>query len=201
VFVTTVAMAVISIATTIAATAVVVSVTASMVIAAAAAITLFAATPAMITVVIALAMLFAVARHVFVSVPVIAHEVDTPAAGVVSPAMLAPVLLVARWHTQIDGLFINNIGIDSDRLFVNHPRLWKIADVDLTVKAGLADVDGYADGGKRGHCKCGKRRGNQERFQFHVSVLLGRGDGTRQAGFAPCAGVPMIRRPIFSDGL
>src|SRR5882757_6133100 len=43
-----------------------------------------------------------VTRHVFVVVPIVAHKVDPPAAGVVLRAMLCPVFLVARWNVQVD---------------------------------------------------------------------------------------------------
>ena len=45
-----------------------------------------------------------VARDVFVVVPIIAHEVDRSAAGIVLGAMLAPVLLVPRRDVQVDRL-------------------------------------------------------------------------------------------------
>jgi hypothetical protein len=45
-----------------------------------------------------------VTRDVFVVVPVVPHKVDRPAAGVVLPAVLAPVFLVARRYVQVDRL-------------------------------------------------------------------------------------------------
>ena len=44
-----------------------------------------------------------VTRHVLLVVPIVSHKVDPPAAGVIFGAMLCPVLLVARWHMQVDG--------------------------------------------------------------------------------------------------
>jgi len=41
-------------------------------------------------------------RHVFIVVPVIAYEVDAPAAGIVLSTMLIPVPLVTRRHVQVN---------------------------------------------------------------------------------------------------
>jgi hypothetical protein len=62
--------------------------------------TMLSVAPAVI--VVAVLMLVLVSRHVFIFVPVITHEVDPPAAGVVLRTMLAPVLLVPRQHVQIN---------------------------------------------------------------------------------------------------
>src|SRR5882757_584309 len=43
-----------------------------------------------------------VTRHVFVVVPIVAHKVDPPAAGVVFRTMLCPVFLVVRCNVQVD---------------------------------------------------------------------------------------------------
>jgi len=86
-------------------------------------------------------------RHVFVVVSIIAHEIDGAAAGVVLRAMLAPVLLMSRRDMQVDGLRWNVLrrARNDDRLCIDHWRGRNIANVDLTVKAWLADADGYAD--------------------------------------------------------
>jgi hypothetical protein len=51
---------------------------------------------------IVVAVLALVSRHVFVVIPVVAHEVDPPAAGVVLRAMLAPVVLMPRRHVKVN---------------------------------------------------------------------------------------------------
>ena len=43
-----------------------------------------------------------VARYVFIVVPVVSHKVDRTTAGIVLRAVLAPVLLVARGHVQVN---------------------------------------------------------------------------------------------------
>ena len=48
--------------------------------------------------------LVAVTGDVLVVVPLISHEIDRPAARLVFPTMLAPVLLVSGRDMQVDGL-------------------------------------------------------------------------------------------------
>ena len=93
------------------------------------------------------AVLALVSRHVFVVVPVIAHEVDPPAAGVVLRTMAAPVLLVPRRHVKV-----NRRGRNEFRRLLDHhglriDKLWlrKVADIDLAEESGLADSDRHAD--------------------------------------------------------
>ena len=54
--------------------------------------------------VVVIPTIMSVARDVFVVVPIIAHEVDRSAAGMVLGTMLAPVLLVPRRDVQVDRL-------------------------------------------------------------------------------------------------
>jgi len=54
--------------------------------------------------VVVIPAIMSVTRDVFVVVPVIAHEVDRSAAGIVLGTMLAPVLLVPRRDVQVDWL-------------------------------------------------------------------------------------------------
>jgi hypothetical protein len=57
-----------------------------------------------VPVVVVIPTIMSVARDVFVVVPIIAHEVDGSAAGMVLGTMLAPVLLVSRRDVQVDRL-------------------------------------------------------------------------------------------------
>lgn len=113
-----------------------------------------------VTMIMALSMIVAavlvlVSRHVFVVVPVIAHEVDPPAAGVVLRTMLAPVLLVPRRYVQVD-----RRGRDEFRRLPDHhglriDQLWlrRVADIDLAEESGLADSDRHTY--VAGHCRAG----------------------------------------------
>ncbi len=55
-------------------------------------------------IVVVIPAIMSVTRYVFVVVPVIAHEVDRSAAGMVLGTMLVPVLLVPRRDVQVDRL-------------------------------------------------------------------------------------------------
>jgi len=98
--------------------------------------------PAMIVV----AVLALVSRHVFIVVPIIAHEVDPPAAGVVLRTMLAPVLLVPRRHVQINRRGRNEFRrlLNYHRLRIDQLRLRRVADIDLAEESGLADSNRHA---------------------------------------------------------
>ncbi len=99
--------------------------------------------PAMIVV----AVLVLVSRHVFIVVPVIAHEVDSPAAGVVLRTMLAPVLLVPWRYMKVNRRGRNELRrlLDYHRLRIDQLWLRKIADIDLAEESGLSDTDRHAD--------------------------------------------------------
>ena len=103
-------------------------------------------TMTMVPSMIAVAVLVLVSWHVFVVVPVIAHEVDPPAAGVVLRAMLAPVVLMPRRHVKV-----NRRGRNEFRRLLDHHGLWidqlglrKVADIDLAEESGLAYSDRHA---------------------------------------------------------
>ena len=91
---------------------------------------------------IVVAVLALVSRHVFVMVPVIAHEVDPPAAGVVLRTMHAPVPLVPRRHVKVNRRSGNEFRRlpDHHGLRINQLWLGSVADIDLTEESGLADM-------------------------------------------------------------
>src|ERR1022692_4141125 len=115
----------------------------------------------MTVVAVLMLMLVLVSRHVFVVVPVIAHEVAPPAAGVVLGAMLAPVLFMARRHVQIDRRSRHEFRrrLDHHRSGIYYLRLRNVADIDLAEESGLADGDRH--GHIAGHC-CAADRGKTE---------------------------------------
>ena len=96
---------------------------------------------------IVVAVLALVSRHVFVVIPVIAHEVDAPAAGVVLRTMHAPVLLVPGRHVKVNRRSRNEFRRlpDHHGLRIDQLRLGSVADVDLTEESGLADSDRHTD--------------------------------------------------------
>lgn len=116
-------------------------------------------------------MMLPVARGVFVGVPMVLHEVDPFAAGLVLAAVLAPVLGVAGRDAQVDGWAVHRYALDEGRLRIEEYRRRVAANVDPAIKPGLADADRYANIG--GECR-GTQGGAQQRqrnqYPFHVFV-------------------------------
>lgn len=92
-----------------------------------------------------IAMLFLITRHIFLVVPTVPNEIDPFTASVVFAAMLAPVFGVPGRHMQIHRLTTDRDTMNHHRFAVDQLRSRIIIDVDLSVKAGLADADRYAD--------------------------------------------------------
>src|SRR5512135_1892649 len=103
----------------------------------------------------AIAMKFPVMRNVLAVVPVVPHEEDALAAGVILVAVLSPMLGVTGRHAQIDRREIQRYPFDHDGLAVDHLRLRIAADVDASIEARLADADGNADIGREGRRNAG----------------------------------------------
>src|SRR5947207_257932 len=61
-----------------------------------------------LAVLLAFIMVMLLCRHVLLLVPVLLHEVDRLAAGVVLAAVLLPVLCMAGGHVQIDRLLLHD---------------------------------------------------------------------------------------------
>lgn len=97
--------------------------------------------------VMTVAMLFAVARCVFIGVPAILNKIHLLAAGVIGTTVLRPVFCVAGRNTQIDRLPFNVAGraLYHYRLRINDAWLREVTDIDAAVKPRLTDIDGYAD--------------------------------------------------------
>jgi len=91
-------------------------------------------------------IVMSVPRNVFLVVPIIPHKVDRSAARVVLRTVLAPVFLMPRSDVQVDrrGRCIFRRSRDHDRLRIDDWRWRNIANVDLTIKAWLAEGDGHA---------------------------------------------------------
>jgi hypothetical protein len=86
-----------------------------------------------------------VTRNILAVVPVVLDKVDAFPAGIVFVAVLAPMFGMAGRHAQIDWWAIRWSAIDYNGLGVNHLRLRIVADVNLSIEAGLANTYGYAD--------------------------------------------------------
>lgn len=103
-------------------------------------------------------VLMSVARRIFVVVPLVAHEVDRPTAGVILRAMLAPMLFMAGRDVQIDRWCRHELRRlrHDDRLRIDDRGSRDASQFDLSIKARLTQGDGYTDvGGKRrGGARC-----------------------------------------------
>jgi hypothetical protein len=93
--------------------------------------------------------------------PLLLNKINWLSAGVVSAAMFAPVLLVARWNVQVNGLALHSHWLlhDDDRLRLHQHRLRVVANVDSPIDTRLVDADRYTD---TGLCHC-RTRGTGER--------------------------------------
>jgi len=130
---------------------------------------ILAATLVFLALVAAVPALVATALFVPLANPVFLNKIDRLTAGVVSPAMLGPVLLVPWWHIQLNRLPIDgDRGLnDYHRLRVNNAGLRKFANVDAAIDTGLMDANrnpdaGLGDSRRQGtHAKC------QQQKSFH----------------------------------
>ena len=103
-----------------------------------------------------------VLRHIDVVVPAVLNEVDLTTAGIVLRAVTAPVALVARLHVEVYGRLahILRVLLHHHGLLVDHRRGRRVAQIDLAIEAGLANIDGNTDigHGYGGRCAEGGRR-------------------------------------------
>jgi len=90
---------------------------------------------------------FLMTRNVLTAVPVVTHKVDPLAAGVVMAAVLFPISGMARRHAQINRRATHIDPLDDSRLTIDYLWSREAADVELTVEAGMADVDRDANVG------------------------------------------------------
>ena len=90
-------------------------------------------------------------RNIDLIVPVVFHEIDGMAAGVVLAAVLAPVLGMTGWYMHIDWLIndADRYGMNHDGSCVDEFRLGKTPDVHAAVKAGLGYADRDPDVGRK----------------------------------------------------
>lgn len=98
-------------------------------------------------VVVPLPMTRLILGYINVIIPSIAHEIDGAATGIILGAVLAPVFLMTGRYVQVDRL-IDNPGrscMNHDGFCVDNFRLRIISDVNVAIKAGLADTDRHPD--------------------------------------------------------
>jgi hypothetical protein len=100
-------------------------------------------TAAVVSVMVPVAL--AVVRGVDVRVPGVLYEIDALAAGVVFPAMVAPVPRVTGRYSEIDRLRPDLHALHYHRFAIEDPRAGRVTDIDAPVKAGVTDGYGYAD--------------------------------------------------------
>lgn len=117
------------------------------------------------------ATVFPVARHVFIGVPVVLHEVNPLAAGLVSVAVLTPVFGMAGRNAQVDGRAVYMNTLDDGRLWMEEHWRRVTAHIDPAIKPGLADVYRYANiGGECWRTQGGAKQHQRNQYPFHVFV-------------------------------
>ena len=87
------------------------------------------------------------------------NEIHRPIAGIVFPAVLAPIFCVARRHVQVNGRRRRCLRLDQHRLCIDERRGTFIADLNLTVDT---------------------RRDFTRQHQVNVQVARRTGTGSRQ---------------------
>ncbi len=105
-------------------------------------------------------MTLLIIRHVDVTIPPVANEINGTAASVVFVAVLAPMFLMTGRHMHIDGLIDNANwrGLNYDWLRVYDFRPGSVTDVNSAVETRLADTDRNTDVG------CLRRDGNKHYY-------------------------------------
>ena len=109
-------------------------------------------------------MLFLVTGHIVAFIPVVLHEIDPFAAGVVFVAVLAPMFGMMPRYAQIDGRAISGSPLDHYRLTIDYAWCRIVTYVEPAIEARLADRDRDADVGSQcrtsdgynGDCRCDK---------------------------------------------
>jgi hypothetical protein len=92
-------------------------------------------------------MFFLVTRDVLAVIPVVLDKVDSLPAGMVFVAVLFPMFGVTRRYAQIDRRTMHRYSFNYNGPSVDHLRLRIATDVDVAIKAGLADAYRYSNVG------------------------------------------------------
>ena len=87
---------------------------------------------------------FLVSRYIYVVIPFVSNEIDRPATSIVFVTMFTPMFFMTRRYVQIDWSIRNGHVTDDYRLRVDDLRSREVSDVDLSIKAWLADTDRHA---------------------------------------------------------
>ena len=119
-------------------------------------------------------MVFAIVGNISFGVPVMLDEIDRLAAGVVLAAMMAPIVLIAWAHMQIDrwrqGGAMN--AYSHDRRVIDEAGCRRVADFHATVKTRFAQADGNRHLRERCAADCHGCKSQGEKEFFHVHALL-----------------------------
>lgn len=107
-----------------------------------------------------IAMLRLVVGNVIPVIPDVLNKVDPFATGAVSTTVFTPVFGMAGGHVHVNRRAAHRCPIHDSRLRIDDLWLRVAADIDPSVKAGLAHADGSTDvvgeGRKGGASQCGR---------------------------------------------
>jgi hypothetical protein len=119
------------------------------------------------------AMVFAIVGNVSFGVPVMLDEIDRLAAGVVLAAMMAPIVLIAWAHMQIDRWRQRSAmnAYSHDRRVIDEAGRRRVADIHATVKARVAQADGDPHLCERCAAERHGCKSHGEKEFFHVHAL------------------------------
>jgi hypothetical protein len=116
--------------------------------------------------------LFSIVRDVFPVVPVVSHKIHLSVTRIVFIAVFSPMFGVARRDAQIDGLAYHGHALDHHRLRIEKRGPGHVANINLSIKARLADRYRYTDIGRLYGGTKGANYGRRNQDFFHVLVSI-----------------------------
>lgn len=117
--------------------------------------------------VIAVSVSLLVSRYIHVVIPLVSYEIDRPATSTIFMTMFTPMFLVTRRHVQVDWSMHRRHRTDDHRLRIDNLWSREVSNIDLPIKAWLADADRHAyvgSLGRKGKSNCDE----DEKKMFHT---------------------------------
>ena len=113
-------------------------------------------TPLFATILVAVsATALLVARGIFLLIPVVLHEKDAFATGVIAMTVFSPVSRMPGWDAQIKWRAANRHAFNHHGLREKQRRRREAANIEATIKSGLANADRDLGGSRDARTQCG----------------------------------------------
>lgn len=92
----------------------------------------------------AIVMIFAIAGHIHIAIPILMDEIDRPAAGVILMTIPVPSFHVTGRNVEIERRAPNRGALYNHRLFVDHSWWWVPADIDAAKESRFRHADRHS---------------------------------------------------------